>query len=121
MSKHTPGPWEVKSGMSCRRVEDTHGGAVTIIYNHQEYNGEACGSITSQNKTDDELQANARIIAAAPELLEACEALLVMMGKQGGHRKLDDQLTWRANDEKAEATARAAIAKAKGEVHGGEC
>jgi hypothetical protein len=58
-----------------------------------------------------EQDANARLIAAAPDLLEALKALLVMCHSPEPI-KLDEALTWRENDERAEAMARAAIAKA---------
>jgi hypothetical protein len=58
-----------------------------------------------------EQDANARLIAAAPDLLEALKALLVMCHSPEPV-KLDEALTWRENDERAEAMARAAIAKA---------
>lgn len=57
MSKHTPGPW-AKYGSIIRDV---------------------CGGedqIANVNVTDDEGQANAKLIAAAPDLLEALEGLL---------------------------------------------
>lgn len=78
MSKHTPWPWRVINGVSCRRVESECGSPVTIIYNHQEYNGEPCGSITSQDKSEEELAANANLIAAAPELLAVLKSVTSM-------------------------------------------
>ena len=59
----------------------------------------------------DEAQANARLIAAAPELLEACKDLLAFMEQY-------DLLDWDlADDDRARIdAASAAIAKATGAV-----
>lgn len=46
------------------------------------------------------------------QLVEALEAVFTM-GHADPPRKLDDALTWRANDDKAHALYVAAIAKAK--------
>ena len=59
MSKHTPGKWKPTAGTEV--VADTGDG------NWQ--------SIAMLNVRRDEWIANARLIAAAPELLETCEAL----------------------------------------------
>lgn len=75
--KHTPGPWE-------------HLGNIIL------QNGR---SIALVHRQGEELLANARLMASAPELLEALEGLL--------HKK--------GSFENAIATANAAIAKAKGE------
>jgi len=56
----------------------------------------------------DEAGANARLISAAPNLLEALEGLM------HGSRKVTSQEDWNAEREEASATARAAIAKATG-------
>ena len=75
MSKHTPGPWKVE-----RR-------SVLIPIAPYEW-AEAYGGT----------EANARLIAAAPELLEACKVALGIIGFGAEH----DQIS-------------AAIAKATGE------
>jgi hypothetical protein len=86
MNTHTPGPW------------DNYGPIVHIGGQHiahvvlNETNADG-------NRGSDEERANARLIAAAPELLEACEAVA------------NDPYTTCACAEKV----RAAIAKAKGE------
>ncbi len=51
---------------------------------------------------------------AAPEMLEALKAALVMMDRGGEPRKWEESLTWRANDELARKMIVEAIAKAKG-------
>lgn len=62
---HTPGPWEVEQGINlCWGVVDPHTkNEICRLYNCREdplYNSEA----------------NSKLIAAAPELLYACRALL---------------------------------------------
>ena len=88
MNTHTPGPW----------VNDGLNGSERIDINAESgfYIAEVIGSMTAQ-------EANAHLIAAAPDLLEALETLV----KQAeGHKAVGAY--W---DE-----ARAAIAKAKGET-----
>jgi len=58
MSKHTPGPWRLNRRF-CFNVEDQNGRTIARInWDHETY---------------DEAMANARLIAAAPELLDKCE------------------------------------------------
>ncbi len=61
MSKHTPGPW---------RKRDRY--VFTVI------NGQDCllATVDSMDIPDSQIQPNARLIAAAPELLEECDWLL---------------------------------------------
>jgi len=64
MSQHTPGPWEVSpSGVLIGTAADPYQAIATIIDGH--------GSVSPC-----ELAPNARLIAAAPELLQALQALL---------------------------------------------
>lgn len=89
-TKHTPGPWKLKRSGT---ISDNNGELVaTTGYRVAVYSEE-----------DD---ANARLIAAAPELLSAGEWMLALIdGKE--------QMP-KPGDEVAEAL-RAAIAKARGE------
>ena len=66
MSEHTPGPWELawedgKHGV----IGQTTGGKLVAIVGNNPDDGR-----------NDERKANARLIAAAPDLLAACEAVL---------------------------------------------
>lgn len=79
MNKYTPGPWELRG---TRLVTDKHGVVIA-----EKIGSNGGGS-----------ESNARLIASAPELLEALEALL------------DDASS------KNQKAARDAIAKAKGEA-----
>lgn len=59
MTAHTPGPWEVEP---C-----TEGGAFEIT--------EGIGSVGTAWGENDEALANARLMAAAPELLMVCQCI----------------------------------------------
>ena len=84
ISQHTPGPWEVsKDGND---VENAEGAGVCALY---------------ADKTAD---ANAALIAAAPELLATVKAMIDNSGCS----------TWNERAPKVFAMARAAIAKAEG-------
>lgn len=61
MAEHTPGPW-ITNGYTIE--QDMPKGVLTSVVAHAE----------DENNAD--WQANARLLAAAPELLEACRALL---------------------------------------------
>lgn len=60
MSKHTPGPW---------KVENDHYITAGIDY---------VADVGDATTRDKEIAANARLIAAAPDLLEACKEAIEM-------------------------------------------
>lgn len=111
MSKHTPGPWVVHEGdeIDVRSTNPADLAQAPIYYCIAENVG---GHVHGENFDDySEVLANAQLIAAAPDLLEAlvqCRAALITAiadvtdstGKQVIERRI--------------ATASAAIAKAKG-------
>jgi hypothetical protein len=93
-SKHTPGPWRLtgdKLFRLTRQIEDTNGMGLAHAYGN-----------------DAEADANARLIAAAPDLLAAIETLLphVLHYASMPHAHSDAH--------KDAANAAAAIAKAAG-------
>lgn len=92
-TKHTPGPWHV-DGMSIFAPTD-HIAAKDVAV-----------MVNDGNSSIAERGANALLIAAAPELLAACEMLVKGIGEHGGN--YTDCL-------EASRVARAALAKAKGE------
>lgn len=73
MSEHTPGAWEVR-----------HNKNGTLGIEAKEPDGTYCQPAKINGDPDDEFygpatRANARLIAAAPDLLEACRDLLMWM------------------------------------------
>lgn len=88
---HTPGPWEVEIP---GEVDEHYAvldcfGHTASVYGHPEQTSVAL--------------ANARLIAAAPDLLDAVEELLIYLAD------------WNDPDNETCQRARAAVAKAKGE------
>lgn len=67
MSTHTPGPWEF-GGMNTRHVYGPDGHVVCTLAAYQE------SFFAREHK--DTIRANARLIAAAPELLAALQAIM---------------------------------------------
>ena len=94
---HTPGPWEVLDG---NRV------SVTLPCADVEASGyvSACIAITHSSEPRVDKVANARLIAAAPELLEALQAIVKSLSDQD-----DEGMVEHAQEM---IDARAAIAKA---------
>ena len=90
MSKHTPGPWRWVSGTELR------GRRQSVVLE----------ALPRGVARLDMTPANARLIAAAPELLDALELNLVEQGRAGAEFGLGDTPGMIA--------ARAAIAKAQG-------
>ena len=68
-AKHTPGPWTPEFGEAYRVRAQQDGGQVAIMMNLKGRHGLA------GRRNGDEVAANARLIAAAPELLEALETI----------------------------------------------
>jgi hypothetical protein len=98
-AKHTPGPWKVMGGMV---VIEGEAGRLTDVAD--------CCTGAASVKDPFTIAANARLIAAAPELLEACEnARNVLAALVTGDLKTIKP------DSAALAELRAAIAKAKGD------
>lgn len=66
---HTPGRWK-RAGTS---VLTQDGGLVASVYDGSDYSAEACGERQHKHKT---AAANAQLIEAAPDMLEACKKAL---------------------------------------------
>jgi hypothetical protein len=102
MSRHTPGPWEAQG--EARLVgtnEEHHLWCGNIWPLGPSYRGEICTVQSADHISGisrQEAEANARLIAAAPDLLAALKGILVITDR--------DHVVWDA--------ARAAIAKAEG-------
>lgn len=88
MAKHEPGPWEVvpvprRSRQEIRAVD---GPSIAEVYGYQ----------------DEDNVANAKLIAAAPDLLAACCDALAMLEREGSGFTATAQHTLRAAIAKAE-------------------
>jgi hypothetical protein len=90
-TKHTPGPWEVDLGKWCALTNDAVGeepaklrvltgfGGLAVKRGGTVPRGDRyriCGVGTGRRQPDADDMANARLIAAAPDLLEALEGML---------------------------------------------
>ncbi len=72
--KHTPGPWRINVSGSDRWSVDYDGPSSTYITICGKRSAPVCFAVEpSAYKNDEEVEANARLIAAAPELLEAAD------------------------------------------------
>jgi len=99
MTQHTPGPWTVHTNFAT---------ATYTVFDEDGNYGETDG---------DTLTANAALIAAAPELLEALQSLaksFVTWGGDGGDDDDDDERGDITISTSQIAAARAAIARATG-------
>ncbi len=98
-AKHTPGPWEVLDG---RRVGVTLPSKVEGcgFYSH-------CIALTHSDRADINAEANARLIAAAPDLLDALRSCGLALQK--------DYLNKSPTIKNLVAHAARVIAKATGE------
>lgn len=102
MSKHTPGPWEILSGKFVP-TQMAAGSKMYVIQTADKHNdniGFAC-SWLDDPETLKEARANANLIAAAPDLLEALESAITILTDSVGDFDYDKAIE--------------AIAQAKGE------
>lgn len=99
--KHTPGPWVAT--FDPRERPGIEAGNTSIVLFGEIKNSNDDGGIRGRN--DEEANANAHLIAAAPELLEALEALVACVECN------ESVPAWTSQWD----IARAAIAKAKGD------
>jgi hypothetical protein len=117
-SKHTPGPWTIEYIPACD-TEDKN--AMTAITCHADKFGKEGAILATVNRWSycdawprRESQANAFLIAAAPDLLDALSELVVIADRDNAgdpDRTATDN--WR---KKVWSIAREAITKAKGEL-----
>jgi hypothetical protein len=109
MSKHTPGPWGLEtvptSAGSCHKIGPFPSMGVRPQVHACVYADGIRLGLDEKSPVAVELLANARLIAAAPELLEACLRLVGSLGVMTEDPDNDGDIVF----------ARAAIAKAKGE------
>ena len=93
-NQHTPGPWEAEIRIAQATVVDSHGNAVADIARHEF-------SVTEQSYSDQRIASNARLISAAPELLQIAKDYVLLCQLHDLEGAVLD-------------SARAAIAKAEG-------
>jgi hypothetical protein len=98
---HTPGPWEVDEPHQVWAPSAGEYVAITQVEDRETI-------------PRDQVEANARLIAAAPELLEAIKELLEVADPDSSDG-YEMEWQWRETLERAQDRARAAIAKATGE------
>ena len=99
MSKHTPGPWKIThTALNGYRVSDSTGWGVAVVL---------------KDTNDD---ANARLIAAAPQMLEALEACAAYWHCKRSPGIPEHSELVSLSAEQAQRLIKAAIAAAKGEV-----
>jgi len=103
---HTPGPWIVETRLHVHAIKDATGQDLT--YQDTKPQTDA-GSVTSRGRSANETLANAYLIAAAPQMLEALCAALEAMGDAYDARDAAGTEGEMLHDQICEA-----IAKAKG-------
>lgn len=83
---HTPGPWRIEGERLKTAISGGHKHVAMVNYFD-------CGRGDPRSISKEEHEANARLIAAAPDLLEACEAALACMRTQENIDETYQQLT----------------------------
>jgi hypothetical protein len=101
-SKHTPGPWFVFGNGHCV------GGPTGMMDADPNQKTAGIAMCAMRLRTDDENEANARLIASAPELLAACEELVADLLSHAKFGMNDSEVAMLKR-------AEAAIRKARGE------
>ena len=95
MERYTPGPWVIDDANN-ELVAKLVDGVYEYIADCQPGNWSVCGL------KQDEIEANARLIASAPDLLEACKGVMNMLDNEFPGHPMTERV-------------RGAIDKAKGE------
>lgn len=105
MAKHTPGPWKLHPDYP-NQVFDSHADAPNVRYNLNNLICD-CATLGDPDKSKAQI-ANARLIAAAPELLQACKMALSLIGTDA------ESANGCPRPEELAIDLRAVIAKAEG-------
>lgn len=120
--KHTPGPWRIDVNGSENWTVDYEGPSSTFMTICANGRREPVGFAVEPTawRNDDEIEANARLIASAPDLLEALGQLLGNAEIARFHLKDTEEgmIVGSALFDTIQQ-ARAAIARARGEQDGG--
>ena len=107
-TRFTKGPWSIRRSFGAAYVTDNiKGGSVALIQ---------CLSKPSQGprRSSSEIEANASLISAAPDLYEALEKIVI--DEENRRKKLKDNSPAAQFCDKRLGKARVALAKAKGET-----
>ncbi len=102
MSNHTPGPWYIDADEPEAKGIPITNGAGFIA------------DVGTLGPSDDEDRANARLVAAAPDLLAALEEVTTELFWMDHGPRDSDRKAFARRVEELRGLARAAIAKAKG-------
>jgi len=116
-TKHTPGPWTYNyapsTGFGCgygkSQIIDSQNRPLAAVASVAPQSGEMYKKGTMSQATIDELEANAALIAAAPELLEACRLSEAVLAE---HEQYDDDDEIPSRESEAAQACRDALAKA---------
>lgn len=115
MTKHTPGPWKLGEHPSAEndawREDEMRLYERGIYATAYQLKIAVCEQWIGE-KEQEEAEANATLISAAPELFEALETAEAALSIEGSYRSAPDRDRIYA----ALTSARAAIAKARGEA-----
>lgn len=109
MSQHTSGPWR-RTNLTIHTAPTADRPALVIARVLE------AGIETEAANSVEQATANANLIAAAPALLEALEAVMAKNTRVQGPEQFADPADWIVITEAAFDKARAAIAQAKGQA-----
>lgn len=106
MNGHTPGPWRLH-----RHHKPISNQWIFQVVTDEEYGEIVAGTCTNPQRPEDVREADAHLIAAAPDLLEMLSGMLEIYGGEND----TDGLPKHEVELNLIAHARAAISKARGE------
>ena len=105
-SKHTPGPWGVDRGKESKGVIFIFAGSTDLAVLYRQ----DVAIMLGRKSASEDIVADARLMAAAPDLLAAIEQYFAICADS-------DFSDYLAQSNAADDALRAAVAKAKGETH----
>lgn len=107
MNKHTPGPWRVEEGTTLIWGECNPDDLTTygMGYPIAECRLTPAASWAKGPRKYEEAEANARLIAAAPDMLKALRVIAATLPHMGGSERSTHSLLAQATDAIAKATS----------------